>query len=158
MQDTKRRAPILVSFLPQNSEDASAKINVEVRDRLIGQEQLRFLKKGAGHGGALLFAAGNIGCAPVQVRAQTEVCEQKRRSRLVGARKLKERPPPGVTAQPAAEHIAQDAAVLRKQEILEDNSNAFLVVGRFVQTAGVARKRHAPLGRLGQSGQAIEQA
>ena len=145
MQNAEDRAPILMRFLPQNSEHASAKISVEIRDRLIGQQQLRFLEKRARHRGALLFAAGNIGRAPVQVRAQAEVREQERRRFFVGARKVEERLPPRITPEPAAEHVAQDAAVLREQEILEDNPDAFLVIGRLVQTAGVAGKRHARL-------------
>jgi hypothetical protein len=106
VQDTKRRAPILMRFLPQDSENASAKVRVQVRDRLIGQEQLRLLKKGARDRGPLLFAARNIGGAAMQVGTQTQISEQKRRCFFVGPGEVKERLPPGITAEPAAENVA----------------------------------------------------
>jgi hypothetical protein len=116
------------------------------------------LEKRARHRRPLLFAAGNFGCAPVEVRAQTQVREQKSRSLFVRPGKVKERLPPGITAEPAAEDVAQDAGVLREQEILENDPDAFLVIGRLMQTAGVAGKSDSALGRLHHAGQAIEQA
>jgi hypothetical protein len=69
VQNAENRAPILMRFLPQNAEHTPAEIRIEIRDRLICEEQLGFLKERARHGCALLFSARDFARAAMQMRA-----------------------------------------------------------------------------------------
>jgi hypothetical protein len=70
------------------------------------------LEESAGYGRALLLAAGDVGRTPMKMRSQTEISQHERRRLLVPVRKTKKRPPPGIAAEPSAQDIPQNAAVL----------------------------------------------
>jgi len=157
MQDTKNRASILMGFLPQNAENTTAQIGVQIRDGLVGQQQLRLLKQSSGDSGALLFATRNVTCAAMEMRAQPEVRSEQRSFLFIRPRKREKRLPPRVARQPPTKDIPQHAAIERKEEVLENNADPFLVIGRIVEAAGVARKCQFAFCRRREARKAIQQ-
>lgn len=71
---------------------------------------------------------------------------------------MDERAPPRIAAKAAGGHVAEQRAVLREEEVLEDDADALLVIGRIMEAAGVTAEGQFAFGGFHQASETTEQA
>ena len=144
-------------FLPQNTEDAAAEI--QRRDSKPAHP-----RAAAPVPGKARARSRRVAVRPPEVSAarrcrylaKAEIGQEKRGRFLIRAEREIKRLPPPITPEPAAQDVSQHAAVLREEQILEnDRRPVFDNPAAHVRQPAVAGKGQAPFGRLHQSRETV---
>ena len=156
MEHTDHSARFLTCLRPKDLKDPECEVWIKVRNRLVGKEHLRLLKKRTGKCSPLLLTAGNFERTAMHVRTKTEGAESFKGFGLIGAREAGERAPPGISAKPAAQHIVKKRSIANEEKILEYDPQALAKGGWRVMATMCTAEDDLTLRRFERSSEASQ--
>jgi hypothetical protein len=128
-----------------------------MRDRLVGQDQFRFLNQSPGDRNALLFTARESADESMTEPAEPEGIKAPMRMRPFGSGKPRQRSPPWVPGERAGEDILKRRSIASEMELLEDQANAGSKVAGSMETLALTAISDRSHGMRAHAGEGLQQ-
>jgi hypothetical protein len=120
MQGADDSAPLVITERPQESKDMAGEFGVEVRNRLIREQEFGLGNDRSRDGSSLPLPTGNPRYWLIRQGREAQLGEEFLGECLLGAGKSKKRAPGRVAGQKTAEDIGFHAGIRREGQMLKN--------------------------------------